>query len=411
MFMNRLRGLSPYIATGAAGAAVIYLTSRRQVTYAQTAEKSFKDTRVIVVGGGYGGIAAAKKLKDQCQVTLVDARDAFHHNMGAQRAAVEAGFAEKTLIPFEPTFGENFKRGKVVGVDTNGKKVTLSNGESLEYDYLIIATGTTGPFPSKAAVDTDKQSAINQYKALQEEIANAKRIVVIGGGAAGVEVAGDIKEDFVDKDVTIIHPRDALVNECVNESFQITIKNRLKTLGVNLILGERVTNLKEVLDSHYRNVVVKTDRNREVAADLAIPCTGLKVNCEAYKDGLAAQTDDKGRLQVGDFLDVKGVSDVYAIGDCNNLPEIKLAFGASTQGAHVADNLKLKTEGKDLKPYKSSESVFMVLSCGRGGGAAQVFGGWVLGDWFARMVKARNVLTPMQWKNMGQEMPVDEPQK
>ena len=53
----------------------------------------------------------------------------------------------------------------------------------------------------------------------------------------------------------------------------------------------------------------------------------------------------------------------------------------------------------------------MVLSCGRGGGAAQVFGGWVLGDWFARMVKARNVLTPMQWKNMGQEMPIDEPQK
>ena len=53
--------------------------------------KDFKETRVVVVGGGYGGIAAAKKLKDNCKLTLIDARDAFHHNMGAQRSSVEAG--------------------------------------------------------------------------------------------------------------------------------------------------------------------------------------------------------------------------------------------------------------------------------------------------------------------------------
>lgn len=53
--------------------------------------KDFKDTHVIIVGGGYGGIGAAKKLKDQCKITLIDARDAFHHNMGAQRSSVESG--------------------------------------------------------------------------------------------------------------------------------------------------------------------------------------------------------------------------------------------------------------------------------------------------------------------------------
>lgn len=53
--------------------------------------KDFKDTHVLIVGGGYGGIAVAKKLKDQCKVTLIDARDAFHHNMGAQRSSVETG--------------------------------------------------------------------------------------------------------------------------------------------------------------------------------------------------------------------------------------------------------------------------------------------------------------------------------
>ena len=53
--------------------------------------QAFKDTRVVVIGGGYGGIAAANKLKDQCKLTLIDARDAFHHNMGAQRSSVESG--------------------------------------------------------------------------------------------------------------------------------------------------------------------------------------------------------------------------------------------------------------------------------------------------------------------------------
>ena len=54
-----------------------------------------------------------------------------------------------------------------------------------------------------------------------------------------------------------------------------------------------------------------------------------------------------------------------------------------------------------------SESVFMVLCCGRSGGAAQVWRGWVFGDWFASMIKGKSVFTPMQWKNMGQKMPED----
>ena len=53
----------------------------------------------------------------------------------------------------------------------------------------------------------------------------------------GVEIAGDVKEDYMEKEVVLIHPREALVNDKVNESFQTTIKNRLKQLGVQTILG------------------------------------------------------------------------------------------------------------------------------------------------------------------------------
>lgn len=63
-------------------------------------------------------------------------------------------------------------------------------------------------------------------------------IGVVGGGAVGVEIAGDIMEDYKDKaDVYLIHPRENLVNDEVNESFQSTIKAKLTSLGVNMVLG------------------------------------------------------------------------------------------------------------------------------------------------------------------------------
>lgn len=57
----------------------------------QPTVKPFQDTRVVVVGAGYGGINLAQKIKNNCQLTLIDARDSFHHNMGAQRSATEEG--------------------------------------------------------------------------------------------------------------------------------------------------------------------------------------------------------------------------------------------------------------------------------------------------------------------------------
>ena len=72
-----------------------------------------------------------------------------------------------------------------------------------------------------------------------------------------------------------------------------------------------------------------------------------------------------GRLNVDEFLQVKDVPDVYAIGDCNDVPEIKLAYGADTQGKFVADNLKLKHEGQAMKPYNVNSTFALVCLHGR----------------------------------------------
>ena len=76
---------------------------------------------------------------------------------------ISKGFSNKCLIPYDPTFGQLFKQGKVVGVDAEVKKVHLASGERLSYDELIIATGTGGPFPAKLPLDTNKSGAVNRY--------------------------------------------------------------------------------------------------------------------------------------------------------------------------------------------------------------------------------------------------------
>ena len=76
------------------------------------------------------------------------------------------GFAKKCLIDYAPTFGDSFKRGKVVNVNPVAKTVTLHNGEKLEYDELVLATGTGGPFPAKLPLDIDKTRAIERYDGL-----------------------------------------------------------------------------------------------------------------------------------------------------------------------------------------------------------------------------------------------------
>jgi len=74
------------------------------------------------------------------------------------------GFAKKCLISYKPTFGENFKRGKVIDVNPSIKVITLESGEKLAYDDLIIATGTGGPFPAKLPLDVNKEKAIQRYE-------------------------------------------------------------------------------------------------------------------------------------------------------------------------------------------------------------------------------------------------------
>src|SRR5260370_30834983 len=97
---------------------------------------------VVVVGGGYGGINAAKAVDDVADVTLVDPTEAFVHNVAAWRALVEPEWLDRIFLPYEQLLASGrFVRDRAVAVD--GRRVTLASGEVLEADYLVLATGSS----------------------------------------------------------------------------------------------------------------------------------------------------------------------------------------------------------------------------------------------------------------------------
>ncbi|XP_067828635.1 ferroptosis suppressor protein 1-like isoform X2 [Heptranchias perlo] len=313
-----------------------------------------ENIHVVIVGGGFGGIAAGKQLKSyRIPYTLIDIKDAFHHNPGALRAAVESGFAKKTFISFKETFAENFKQGKVIDIDLENQNVVLESGEIVHFSHLILATGSSGPFPGKFTEPVAMANAIQMYEDLVKKVQEAQRVVVVGGGSAGVEMAAEIKTDYPDKEVILIHSKIPLADVQLLPSVRQGVKEILLKKGVQLQLEDQLA--------------------------------------------------ENGALKVNEHLQVNGIENVYAIGDCADVKEPKMAYHAVLHGAVAVDNIANSLRKKPLKAYKPG-SLTMLLSMGRNDGVGQLYG-YHVGKLIVVLAKSRDLLVWKSWREMGQTAP------
>ncbi|XP_062852203.1 apoptosis-inducing factor 2 isoform X2 [Trichomycterus rosablanca] len=243
---------------------------------------------VVIVGGGFGGITAGQHLKHQgVPFMLIDPSDAFHHNVAALRASVQSDFARKTFIPYKETFGLSFLQGRVIQINMLDHFVVLDNGKEVTYSHLIICTGSDGPFPTKCNAEHSYQKAIEMYEDIVKKVQAVDSVLVIGGGATGVEMAAEIRTEFPNKKVILIHPRETLADPELLSSVREEAKQILLEKGVELCLGQKVSNLDELeLNVTRKGSVVKTDKNEQFTVDLVFSCMGNKINSSAYKSSL-----------------------------------------------------------------------------------------------------------------------------
>ncbi len=160
---------------------------------------------VVILGGSHAGTGVAKALEKklspgQAKIILVEARDELYNNMASPRSIVDTDFAKTTFHSFKNIFTKkdigSFKQAKVTQV--REKELTFESGETLAFDYLVIASGAKYLAPYKTE-EVKTEAALAQITAVADKIKAAQKILIGGGGAVGVEVAAEIKTKFPEK--------------------------------------------------------------------------------------------------------------------------------------------------------------------------------------------------------------------
>ena len=361
--------------------------------------------RIVIVGGGLGGLELAFKLvDDDYQVVLVDKNN--YHQFPPLIYQVASGGLEPSSIsfPFRRLFqGKKdffFRMAKVESVNTDKKTINTTVGE-IDYDYLVLAFGaktnffgnkdieaTTLPMKSVSEAMRLRNTILRNLElALTEEDPARKQalmnIVVVGGGASGVEIAGAVAEmkkniiarDYPDLDssqmhIYLVNAVDRLLSAMDPVSSKRAERD-LKELHVHIRQPQFAT--------EYKDGILKTSAGLEIPTQTVIWVSGI---CANTIEGFPAESiGHAGRFLTDRFCRVKGVKDVYAIGDVSlvegdeeyPLGHPQLAQVAMQQAKTVAKNFKAMSKGKELKPFKY-KNLGVMATIGRNHAVAEISG-------------------------------------
>jgi NADH:ubiquinone reductase (H+-translocating) len=329
---------------------------------------------VVVVGAGFAGLAAVRALAgSEAPVTLVD-RNIYStfqpllYQVGT--GGLNPGDVSYPVRGFARTHQARYRHGSVTAVDTDRRTVTLSDGSELPWDYLVLATGATvNHFGLPGAAEhtlslytrADAIALRDRLMSRLEEHASGRRpggvtLVVVGGGATGVEVAGTLAElrrealavafPEIDPD----HVRVVLIEQApvllapFHPELQAYSVRALQARGVEVRLG---TTLEAVEPG-----AVRLAGGEVLPSDLTIWAAGVRVPELVGTWGLPQGRG--GRILVEPDLRVRGHERVFAVGDLavTDPPLPQLAQPAIQAGAHAGSQIRALLEGRPTTPFR-----------------------------------------------------------
>jgi NADH dehydrogenase len=343
--------------------------------------------RIVIIGGGFGGVSLAKKLsKKEVQVVLLDKNN--YHTFQPLLYQVSTGGLEpdsiayplrKVLIGFDNYY---FRLAEVDNVDLLKKKINTNIGD-LSYDYLVVATGSETNFFGNKEIEKNVMSmksvpqSLNLRSLILENFEQAlltddyherdalMNFVIVGGGPTGVELSGalaEIKKGILPKDYPDLDTRRAQINivqgdDCLLPGFSTQASKKaedfLEELGVQVWKGVRVTGY------NGKTVTTKTDLVFETATVVwAAGVKGAGIKGLDAEDILA----DGNRIRVNEFNQVIGYPEIFAIGDIACMETVDYPRGhpmvaqpAIQQGRLLGENLVKFLEHKPMKPFKYND--------------------------------------------------------
>jgi NADH:ubiquinone reductase (H+-translocating) len=338
---------------------------------------------VVIVGGGFAGLSAARSLKDaDVKVTLIDRRN--HHLFApllyqvATAQLSPANIAQPIRAMLSRQKNATVLMGEVEHIDADARTLTVDNGRVIPYDYLIVAVGATHSYfghdewaplaPGLKTIDDAtkiRRRILEAFEEAESATDAAERealltFVVIGGGPTGVELAGAIGEiarHTLVKDFQHIDSRDAKILlleglprilPMFPEKLSSYAVKDLAKFGVEVRTNSLVTGI----DEHGVNI-----GDERIDAKTVLWAAGVQVSPLTRVLGGLAELDRAGRVPVTAELNIAGHPEIFVIGDAASIknsegkPVPGVAPAAMQQGKWAASNIARALRGEAYVPF------------------------------------------------------------
>ncbi len=346
--------------------------------------------KVVIVGGGYVGFEVAKALDEHADVTLIEQREAFVQPPAAIRALLQPDLLNQIILPYDQLLSRGqVVRGRAAAVSQS--EVTLDDGTTYPADFIVLATGSSYAAPFKPEGDSiaDFRKASADVSA---QLAAARSLVIVGAGAVGTELAGEIAAAQPGKDITLVSSDDVLF-PMYPQKLGAQLKQKLERAGVTVVLGQRVENLQH-MDKPYAGSVELTDC-RVIEADLIFPVIGSRPNAALAQSLPGVTSTPSGRVKTDKWLRPSDYPNVFVAGDIADVGEGMTIVAISRQNPWLIKTLKQLLKGKAVekqKPYAPWKMAPILLPLGPKIGNSWLFA--TVGDWVTRQMKGKELFIP-----------------
>ncbi|MEJ8802043.1 NAD(P)/FAD-dependent oxidoreductase [Pontibacter sp. H249] len=272
---------------------------------------------LVIIGNGIAGVTLAQHVrqKSNCRITLVSEESATHFSRPALMYVYMGHMRYKDILPYPVWYWQKHNlqqvHGRVTKVDFEKKELELQNGESIEYDTLVLATGSCPAFynwPGQNLKGVQGLVTLQDLQSMEENTKEVSEAVIVGGGLIGVEMAEMLLSRGIA--VTILVRDMHYWYNVLPKQEAILVANNIRRHGINLLFGEELRSINP--DAEGRVQSITTQSGKQLRCQFVGLATGVIPNV-AFLRNSGLETD-RGIL-VNEFFETSQ-PEVYAIGDC-----------------------------------------------------------------------------------------------